>query len=149
MIIKSLLASAALAGAVALGSAGTANADSRVTFGFGVNVDGPGYGYYDSGYDGGDYGDGPDWRRHRHHWREQRWGDNRWDDNGWDQPPPPRAYGISCDQGRGIVASAGFRGVSAYSCAAPVYRYIAWRHGEQFRISVNFRGNIVGVNPVY
>jgi hypothetical protein len=135
MVIKSLLAAAAISGAVALGSAGAAQADPNVSIGFGFDLGAPAYdswdggdGYYDSGYQG----DAP-WR-YRHHHRH------------WEDQAP---YQISCAQGRNIVASAGFHGVSAYGCQAPVYRYIAWKHGEQFRIAVNFRGNIVAVNPVY
>ena len=57
--------------------------------------------------------------------------------------------GISCADGRNIVAGSGFHGVFANSCSAPVYRYTGWKHGEQFRIAVSFRGNIVAVNPIY
>lgn len=144
MFIKSVVAAAAIAGAVALGSAGTANANPQVSVGIGFNLIDSGYndgwdggpGFYDGGYDDGpgSYDNGPSWRPpHRPR---------------WDQPRP-MSRGISCAQGRNIVASSGFRGVSAYSCSAPVYRYIAWKRGEQYRISVNFRGNIVSVRPVY
>jgi len=141
MIIKSLLAAAAIASAVAFGSAGAANADPHVTFGVGIDLVDSGYGGYggwDGGpgfYDGGYDGDAP-WRHRRHGMR-------------WDDEPRFVPYRISCADGRNVVARSGFHGVSAYSCSAPVYRYIAWKHGEQFRIAVNFRGNIVAVNPIY
>jgi hypothetical protein len=146
MIIKSLVTAAAIASAVAFGSAGAANADPHVTFGVGIDLVGGGYdgwdggpGFYDGGYGGG-YGGGYDgdapWRHRRHGMR-------------WDEEPRFAPYRISCADGRNIVARSGFRGVSAYSCSAPVYRYIAWKRGEQFRIAVNVRGNIVAVNPIY
>jgi len=141
MIIKSLIAAAAIASAVAFGSAGAANADPHVRFGFGIDLVDGGYGGWDGGpgfYDGGYDGDAP-WR-HRRHFRPH---------HRWEEPAPFMSYGISCADGRGVVASSGFHGVSAYSCSAPVYRYIGWKHGEQFRIAVNVRGNIVAVNPIY
>lgn len=138
MVIKSLLGVAAIASAVAFGSAGAAHAEPYMTFGIGFDGGGDGYGGWDGGssyYDSG-YGDdeGYSWRR-RH--------PRRWDE------PRPMPRGISCADGRNIVASSGFRGVAAYSCSAPVYRYTAWKRGEQFRIAVNFRGNIVNVTPIY
>jgi hypothetical protein len=138
MVMKSILAAAAIAGAVALGSAGAANADSQVNVGIGFNLGDSGYGGYD-GYDGGSgfyqsgYDDDAPWRYRRHH--------PRWDD----QP----SYRISCAQGRSIVANSGFRGVAIRDCSAPVYRYTAWKRGEQYRIAVNMRGRIVAVNPIY
>ena len=138
MLIKSLVAAAALSSAVAFGSAGVAHADPYVTFGVGFDGSGPGYGgwdggpgFYDGGYDGDSY-----WRRRHHHRR-------------WEDPAPDMTYRISCADGRNVVAGSGFHGISAYSCSAPVYRYIGWKHGEQFRIAVNLRGNIVSVNPIY
>lgn len=133
MFIKSFIAAAALATAVSLGSAGAAQADSGVSVGIGF---GDGYGGWGGGsgaYDGG-YDDGYSWRRRY---------DRRWDE------PRPMRRGISCAEGRNIVAASGFRGVFANDCSAPVYRYTGWKRGQQFRISVSFRGNIVGVNPIY
>jgi hypothetical protein len=132
MIMKSVFAAAAIAGAVALGSAGSAQADPHVSVGIGFGDGGwdGGPGFYDGGYGDG-YGDGYGWRRHH----------RRWED--------PAPYRISCAQGRNIVASSGFRGVYANDCSAPVYRYTAWKRGEQFRVAVSVRGRIVAVNPIY
>ncbi len=132
MFAKSLLAAAAVSGALVLASAGAAQADPHVHFGIGIGLGGPGWG--GDGYDGGE----PYWH-HRHHW----------DDHRWDEPAPIMSYGISCGEGRNIVAESGFHGVSAISCGGPAFRYIGWRHGERFRIAVNRRGNIIGVSPVY
>ena len=144
MIMKSVFAAAAIAGAVALGNAGAAHADPQVNVGIGLNFGDAGYGDYNDGYDGGyvgnvgfddsgyDDGDAP-WRYRRHHLR--------WDDQ--------FRYRISCAQGRNIVARSGFRGVAIRDCSAPIYRYTAWKRGEQFRIAVNMRGRIVAVNPIY
>ena len=150
MFIKSLVAAAAISSALAFGSVGAAHADPQVTVGFGFNVGAPEYvgwdgnndgydGGYDGGYNGGYDGgyDGDAYWRHRHHRRQ------------WDNPPPVMSYRISCADGRNVVARSGFRGISAYSCSAPVYRYTAWKRGEQFRIAVNMRGRIVGVSPIY
>jgi hypothetical protein len=127
MIMKSVFAAAAIVGAVALGSAGAVQADPRDSFAIGFDDGGWGGG---SDYtDGG--GDGYGWRRHQ----------RRWED--------PAPYRISCAQGRNIVASSGFRGVYANDCSAPVYRYTAWKRGEQFRVAVSVRGRIVAVNPIY
>jgi hypothetical protein len=139
MIMKSVFAAAAIAGAVALGNVSAAHADPQVNVGIGLNFGDAGYSDY-NGYDGnvGNYdnvyddGDAP-WRYRRHHLR--------WDDQ--------FRYRISCAQGRNIVARSGFRGVAIRDCSGPVYRYTAWKRGEQFRIAVNMRGRIVAVNPIY
>lgn len=138
MFAKSLLCTIGLAGALALGATGAAHADPHVRVGIGLGFGGPDWngGGYDGYYDGGD-GD-PYWRP-RHHWQHRH----------WEEPAPIMSYGISCAEGRAIAANSGFHGVSALSCSGGPYRYIGWRHGEQFRICVNRHGNIISVNPVY
>ena len=143
MFVKSIFAAAAIAATVALGSATSAQADPNVNFSFGIGVP-----FYGSGYDSG-YGYGPDpyyqphFRHHRHHYQD-------WNDYAdLPPPPPPVAYGISCSTGRNILRQNGFRDVQAYDCQGPVYGYQAWKRGEMFRVAVNFRGQVVSVNPVY
>ena len=144
MFTKSLVAAAFVAGAVALGSAGAAHADPHVHFGFGFDGWDGGYPHEPPppGYGDGGYPDEPPppgyWgHRHRHHF------------HGWGGPEPVMSYGVSCADGRNIVAGSGFHGVAAFDCSAPVYGYTGWKHGDQFRVSVNFRGNIVDVTPIY
>lgn len=141
MFAKSVFAAAAIAAAVALGSATSAQADPHINFSFGVGVP-----FYGSGYDSG-YGPDPyyqpHFRHHRHHYQD-------WNDYAdLPPPPPPVAYGISCSTGRNILRQNGFRDVQAYDCQGPVYGYQAWKRGEMFRVAVNFRGQVVSVNPVY
>ena len=169
MITKSLLAAAAIVGAVAFGSAGAANADPEIHFGVGFGFDGsdPGLVGWDGGYP--DDPPPPPFWRHRHHHHIHGWGVpdpmvcrhhiHGWGVpdsmncqphiHGWGVPDPVMSYGVSCAQGRNIVADSGFHGVAAFDCSPPVYGYTGWKHGEQFRVSVNFRGDIVDVTPIY
>jgi hypothetical protein len=79
---------------------------------------GTGYGY---GY--GDYDDGDDYQR--------------------------AGYGgVSCWKGKEIVRWQGFKNVLPYDCSAPVYKYKAWKHGEPYRVRVNWKGYIVSVKPL-
>ena len=134
MFIKSILAAAAISSAVAFGSIGAAHADPHVSVGIGFEVGTPEYVDWNGGNDDGYDGDSNWRRRHRHHWEDQA---------------PVMSYGISCTDGRNILASSGFRGVAIRSCSAAVYRYTAWKRGEQFRIAVSMRGRIVAVSPIY
>ncbi len=140
--VKSILATTAIAATVALGAASQAKADPRFNLSFGIGI---------PVYDGGYQNDGPDpyfqpHFRHRHHHHD-------WNDDG-DQayappPPPPMNYGISCSTGRNILRQNGFRDVQAYDCQGPVYGYQAWKRGEIYRVSVNFRGQVLSVDPIY
>jgi hypothetical protein len=124
MLTKTVFAAAAIATVVTF-AATSAKADVNVDFGIGLGY--PDYGYQE------DYVP----RRHRHH---RDWNDNY---------PPVINYGISCGTGRNVVRNAGFRNVSAYDCSAPTYGYNAWRHGDLFKVKVNYRGQIVSAYPVY
>jgi len=144
---KSLIAAAALATTVALGTAAPAQADPQIGFSFGITSGGfapgfgPGYGHeprpmygmMESGFDGG-----PDPFFFQHHHRHHGWG-----------YAAPVSYGISCGTGVNVVRANGFRGVQPVNCAAPVYSYQAWKHGDMFRVSVTTSGRIVAVNPLY
>lgn len=145
MFAKSIFAAAAIASTLAIGSATSAQADPHVNFSFGIGVAAP---LFDGGYQ--DYGQDPYYQphfRHRHHHHD-------WNDYG-DQayapppPPPPMNYGISCSGGRNILRQNGFRDVQAYDCQGPVYGYQAWKRGEIYRVSVNFRGQVLSVDPIY
>jgi hypothetical protein len=141
MFVKSILATAAIATTLALGAATSAQADPNVNFSFGVGF---GYPVYDAGYPSYDEGPDPFFEprfrpRHRRH--------HDWNDF---PPPPPRVtYGINCGQGRNILRQHGFHNVQAYRCQGPVYGYQAWKQGEFYRVSVNFRGQVVSVDPAY
>jgi hypothetical protein len=57
---------------------------------------------------------------------------------------------ISCWQGRRIVRSAGFRNVQTLRCYGDIYRYRAWRRGQQWRVSVDSdTGRIIRARPIY
>jgi hypothetical protein len=129
MFVKSLIAVAAVASVVSFAST-AAKADTTVSLGFGFGGFDPGYGF------AGDYpGDYPVYRpRHRHHYEDYA---------------PVLDYGISCDEGRNAVREAGFRNVRAYDCSAPTYGYQAMRHGDFFRVKVNYSGDIISVRPIY
>jgi hypothetical protein len=70
---------------------------------------------------------------------------------GWYYPEPywthvrvGYGYGISCGQGRAIVAER-FNRVRVIECRGPIYTYFGRRAGDSFRIMVNARnGRIVG-----
>lgn len=132
MLKKFIIAAAAIASVVTL-AAVPAKADPNITlgfgFGFGSGFDrsfGPGYGIYDD-----------DYRPHR---RRPYWNDYR---------PVVRNYGVTCSTGANIVRNAGFRGVEAFDCSAPVYAYQARRNGEQYEIRVSSRGRIISVDQAY
>ncbi len=55
---------------------------------------------------------------------------------------------MSCRSGKQIVRDAGFRGVDAYDCSAPTYGYTAWKHGDYFKVRVNYSGDIVSVRRI-
>jgi hypothetical protein len=65
--------------------------------------------------------------------------------------PHRRPYydGISCRRGADIVQWNGFWGVSPVDCSLPRYHYSAWRHGQQFMVTVNGGGTIINVRPIY
>ncbi len=140
---RSLIAAAALATTVALGTAVPVQADPQIGFSFGITSGDyapgfahearPMYGMMESGFDGG-----PDPFFFQHHHRHHGWG-----------YAAPVSYGISCGTGVNVVRANGFRGVQPVNCAAPVYSYQAWKHGDMFRVSVTTSGRIVAVNPLY
>jgi hypothetical protein len=55
---------------------------------------------------------------------------------------------MSCRGGQRVVRSAGFHGVEAYDCGAPNYGYTAWKHGDLFRVRVNYSGDIISVRQM-
>jgi hypothetical protein len=137
MFAKSLIAAAAVASTVALGTAAPANADPH--FGFSIGFGTPGYGFVDPGYGFGDSGfGGPDPFFYRHHHRHHGWG-----------YPAPVSYGMSCGMGANVVRANGFNGVHPVDCSAPVFGYEAWKRGGLYRVGVSMSGRIVAVNPVY
>jgi hypothetical protein len=127
MLKKSLIAAAAVASVVGFAS-GAAKADPHVTIGFGFGTDGyfPGFMADPYPYMG---------HRHRpHHFRDYE---------------ADIDYGVSCNQARNIVRSAGFHNVYAYDCSAPTYGYKAVKHGDLFKIKVSYSGDIISVRPIY
>jgi hypothetical protein len=38
--------------------------------------------------------------------------------------------------------------VMPYDCNGPVYKYKAWKHGEPYRVRVNWKGYIMSVKPL-
>ena len=56
--------------------------------------------------------------------------------------------GASCWKGKEIVRWHGFKNVIPYDCSAPVYKYKAWKHGQPYRVRVNWKGYIVSVRPL-
>lgn len=134
MFLKSLIAVATVASAVSFASV-PAKAETTVDVGIGIGLGGfypgDGYGYGDDGY-ADDY---PVYPRHRR--------------RHFDDYAPVLSYGVSCNRGRNIVRSEGFRNVRAYDCSAPTYAYKAWRDGELYRVKVSYRGRIISVRPIY
>jgi hypothetical protein len=61
----------------------------------------------------------------------------------------PQPNYISCKRGRNIVDNSGFHNVSAIDCSLPSYKYVAWKKGHKFVVSVNRYGNIYNVNKVF
>ena len=56
---------------------------------------------------------------------------------------------ISCKKGRNIVDNSGFHIVKAIDCSLPSYKYMAWKKGHKFVVSVNRYGNIYNVNKIF
>jgi hypothetical protein len=138
MFSKSILAAAALASTLALGTAGAAKADPTFSFGIGVGTDAwsPGF--------------GPDPYFPHHHRRPMGFGDagfsydsGPWD-GGWHRPH--YGYRISCGQGADVVRARGFHGVRPVDCSAPVYEYRGWKYGQPYNIQVSMRGNVLGAS---
>jgi hypothetical protein len=136
MFKKSIIAVAAIAAAVSFSSV-SAKADTSVSIGFGFGVGG-----FDPGYDypGADLGPDPFFDEDFGHGRRR---------HGWHRPRPVMDYGMSCGRASNVVRAAGFRHVRAIDCSAPTYTYKAMRHGDVFKVRVNFRGEIVAVRPIY
>lgn len=137
MLKKFVIAAAALATVVTLASV-PAKADSHIGISFGFGDFGDPYdnqfGYFpppppeEPVFYEGDFG----YHHHRRHHYDN-------------------AYysGVSCSGGANILRNAGFHGVEADDCSAPVYSYQAWKHGEQFDIQVSSRGRIISIDPAY
>jgi hypothetical protein len=135
MFKKSILAVAAIAAAVTFSTA-AANANSNITIGFGVNAGG-----FVPGFDYPEYGTSIGFGSFGHH--------GYYGHHGRHFPRPVMDYGMSCGQASNVVRAAGFRHVRAIDCSAPTYSYKAMRHGDVFKVKVNFQGQIVAVRPVY
>ena len=136
MLKKFIIAAAALSAVVTFASM-PAKADPRVSIGIGFGFGGdfgpnygsgygPGYGIYDDGFDQG----------YRPHHRRRHFQNTYYSS-------------VSCSGGANLLRRAGFRGVEADDCSAPVYSYQAWKHGQQFDIQVSSRGRIISVDPAY
>jgi hypothetical protein len=128
MIRKTLFAAAALATLAVGATASTAEAKAH----WDINVDLGGYGY---GY--------PDYPSYPV----------------IDYPPPHHGYhhevhhyddfGVSCNEGRWSVRSAGFHNVQVEECYGRSFTYTAVRHGDYFEVRVSRRtGNIISVNEI-
>jgi hypothetical protein len=57
-------------------------------------------------------------------------------------------YHISCAKGRNIVDKSGFNFVRPIDCKLPGYRYVAWKAGKKYVVSVNRFGGIYKVNKI-
>lgn len=135
MNTKMLIASAAIAVTAALGTASAAHADPHFGFSIGIGT---------TGFD-----HGPFWGDRFYH-PHPNYG--FYDEQYLAPPPPPPVvvnYGIGCGVGANIVRGSGFRGVQAVDCRAPVYTYEGFKRGRAFDVSVNTRGQIVQVTPLY
>lgn len=150
MNTKMLIATAAVTLTAALGTVSTAQADPH--FGFSINFGSPGF---DHGY-GFDHGHGfGGWDHDRRPFEEEHFYHHPRPDYGDYNPPvfaPPPVvihYGIGCGTGVNIVRGSGFQSVQAVDCAGPVYVYEAWKRGQIFDVSVNTRGQIIRIIPVY
>jgi hypothetical protein len=56
---------------------------------------------------------------------------------------------VSCHQGARVVSRDGFMGVYPVDCRLPGYRYVGWRWGRQYVVSVNSYGAITNVRRAY
>lgn len=63
--------------------------------------------------------------------------------HGWYKPA------VSCRTGARVVQRDGFWGVYPVDCALPGYKYVGWRWGKQYVISVNAYGYITNVRRAY
>lgn len=147
MFVKSILAVAAISSVIGLASV-PAKADPQISVGIGLGFGGydsgyggynGGYGVFDGGYDDYGYGDdySDDYPRQRFHQRRVY------------ETYAPARYGVSCNTGRNIVRSSGYRNVRAYDCSAPTYGYKASRDGDLYQVKVSSRGRIISARPLY
>ena len=119
MIVKSLIAAAAVATSLVAVAPEQARAD--VDWHIGVNLGHPGF------YPGHGYGYGYDYEPVH---------------------PIYAPSKISCHQGKKSVRWSGFRSVQAIDCHGPTYRYNARKGGTFYRVTVSaFSGQIVKVRP--
>jgi hypothetical protein len=121
MLIKSLIAAAAVSTGIAL-SAGAADARTNITIGVGI----PGPIYAEPGYD---YPPQPPVYY-------------------YDEPRPvyyyPR-YRVSCGQAARALRHSGYRHIEPQDCSGRRYSFIAWRQGHPYVVSVSSRtGRIIG-----
>ncbi len=133
-MIKSLITAAAVAGTVLTFSAPEASAktDWDIHIGLGTFLpiyEEPAYGYRYYEPEVRVYG--------RPRYVERRQYEHRYVDDG-----------MSCRTGKRVVRSAGFNEVDAYDCSAPTYGYTAWKHGDMFKVRVNYQGDIVSVRQI-
>lgn len=55
---------------------------------------------------------------------------------------------INCGQARSILKGNGFYNLTALDCSAPSFKFVAWQHGNAYRVRINGWGNITGVSPL-
>lgn len=57
---------------------------------------------------------------------------------------------ITCWEGRRIVRNAGYRGARPVKCDGDVFRYVGWKRGQQWRVSVDSEsGRIIRARRIY
>ena len=56
---------------------------------------------------------------------------------------------MNCRSASYVVSRNGFRGVYPVDCRLPGYKYVGWRWGHQYVVSVNGFGQITNVQPAY
>lgn len=121
MFAKSMLAVSAIAATLAAAAPmqqaeAKTNVEINLGFGGGGWTEG-GYGFY--GNNEGYYG------HHRHH------------------RPVNYQPVVSCGEGAQMVRYSGFRGVEPVDCQLPRYHYIAWKHNDQYLVTVSRFGDII------
>ncbi|MCA0433314.1 MAG: hypothetical protein LCH46_08620 [Proteobacteria bacterium] len=125
-MMKSLITAAVISLSAAGIAATPAKAGVDVNIGLGVMLDGPGvyvggghgYGY---GYVGPGYGYG--------------------------YKKPYVKSGISCNEGRWITKSAGYKNVKTKECYGSKFTYVGKRFGNKYIVTVSrWSGNIISVN---